>query len=94
MVVRHTGRAEGFGGLKRGHGVVVDCCPVGAFYGAQASGDPGFAGGDGLPVAPAVGVLGHVLAVVLDFADVGLAVAGVCREVGLAFQAHSPGGAA
>jgi hypothetical protein len=47
------------------------------FYGSQAGGDSGFAGGDGLPVVPAIGVFVQALAVLLDFADVGFAVVGV-----------------
>jgi len=55
-------RAEcsGFGRLEHGVAFVGDL--VGAFDGAQAGGDPGFAGGDDLAVAPAVGAFGQVLA--------------------------------
>jgi len=45
--------------------------------GAQPAGDPGFAGGDGLAVAPAVGAFGQALAELLDLADVGFSVVGV-----------------
>jgi hypothetical protein len=49
------------GGLRRPKcDVALDCCPVGLFDGAQAGGDSGFAGGDGLAVAAAVGVSGRV----------------------------------
>ena len=50
---------------------------VGVLDGAQPGGDPGFAGGDGLAVAPAVGVFGQAAAGPLDLADVGLALVGV-----------------
>ena len=50
---------------------------VGLLDGAQAGGDAGFAGGDGLAVAAAVGVFGQGLAVAFDFADVGFAFVGV-----------------
>ena len=49
--------------------------PVGLFYGSQAGGDAGFAGGDGLAVTSAVGAFGQVLAELLDLADVGFAYA-------------------
>ena len=45
--------------------------------GAEAGGYPGFAGGDGLAVAAAVGAFGQGLGVALDFADVGFAFVGV-----------------
>jgi hypothetical protein len=45
--------------------------------GAQADGDAGLAGGDGLAVAPAVGALGQALAELLDLADVGFALVGM-----------------
>ena len=51
--------------------------PVGVLDGAEAGGDAGFAGGDGLAVAAAVGVFGQGLGVALDFADVGFAFVGV-----------------
>ena len=50
------------------------------FDGAEAGGYPGFAGGDGLAVAAAVGVFGEVLGVAFDFADVGFSFAGVGGE--------------
>ena len=66
------------GGLGRPeHGVALDGHAVGVLDGAQAGGYPGFAGGDGLAVAAAVGVFGEGLAVALDFADVGFAFVGV-----------------
>ena len=65
--------------MELGRGVGLDRRPVGAFYRSQAGGEQGFAGGDGLPVAPAVGVFVQSLTVQLDFADVGLAVAGMGR---------------
>ena len=68
-------RAEGSGGLRR-H-VALDGHAVGVLDGAQPSGDPGFAGGDGLAVAPAVGALREALAELLDLADVGLPLVGV-----------------
>ena len=61
----------------REHGVVFDGCPAGMFDGAQAGGDAGFAGGDGLTVAAAVGVFGQGLGVALDFANMGFAFFGV-----------------
>ena len=60
-----------------GHDVAFDGDAVGAFDGAQAGGDAGFAGGDGLAVAAAVGAFGQGLAVAFDFADVGFAFVGV-----------------
>ena len=53
--------------------VALDGHAVGLFDGAQAGGDPGFAGGDGLAVAAAVGAFGQVLAGPFDLADVGVA---------------------
>ena len=50
---------------------------VGLLDGAQAGGDAGFAGGDSLAVAAAVGAFGQVLGVPLDFAEVGFAFVGV-----------------
>jgi WD domain, G-beta repeat len=52
-------------------------CVVGVFDGAQPGGDPGFAGGDGLAVASAVGAYGQAGAEPLDLADVGFALVGV-----------------
>ena len=52
-------------------------CPVGLLDGPQPGGDPGLAGGDGLAVAPAVGVFGQVLAGPLDLAEVGFSLVGV-----------------
>jgi hypothetical protein len=66
------------GGLGRSeHGVAFDGHSVGVFDCAQAGGHAGFAGGDGLAVAAAVGVFGEGLGVALDFADVGFAFVGV-----------------
>jgi len=62
---------------RHDYGIAVDRRPVGLFHGSQPGGDPGFAGGDGLAVAPAVGAFGQVLTVLLDFADVGFTIAGV-----------------
>jgi hypothetical protein len=45
--------------------------------GAEPGRDAGLAGGDGLSVASAVGVLGHVLTGPLDLADVSLALVGL-----------------
>ncbi len=53
---------------------------VGVLDGAQAGGDAGLAGGDGLAVAAAVGAFGPGLGVALDFAEVGFAFTGVGRE--------------
>ena len=50
---------------------------VGVFDGSQPVGYPGFAGGDGLAVAPALGVFGQVLAEPLDLADMGFPLVGV-----------------
>ena len=66
---------SGAGGLERR--IAFVCRPVGTFDGAQAGGDAGFAVGDGLAVASAVGAFGQVLAVELDFAEVGFAFVGV-----------------
>ena len=66
------------GGLRRPErDVAFDGHAVGVLDGAQAGGYPGFAGGDGLAVAAAVGVFGQGLGVALDFADVGFAFVGV-----------------
>jgi hypothetical protein len=62
-------------------GVTLDRSPVGLFHGAKAGSHSGFAGGDGLAVAAAVGVFGEGLGVALDFADVGFAFVGVCGDV-------------
>ena len=65
-------------GLSRHvHAVALDGRAVGVLDGAQPGRDPGLAGGDGLAVAPAVGAFGQALAELLDFADVGVAFAGV-----------------
>src|ERR1022692_2933968 len=58
-------------------GVAFEGGAVGVLDGAQAGGDAGFAGGDGLAVAAAVGAFGQAVADVLDFADVGFAFVGV-----------------
>ena len=65
----------GSGGAE--HGVAVDGHAVGVLDGAEADGYPGFAGGDGLAVAAAVGAFGQALAEAFDFADVGFAFVGV-----------------
>ena len=66
------------GGLGRPeHGVAFDGHAVGVLDGAQAGGYPGFAGGDGLAVAAAVGAFGQALAEAFYFADVGFAFVGV-----------------
>ena len=70
-----TGCSGRLGRVVRG--VVVDGRAVGLFDGAQAGGDAGFAGGDGLAVAAAVGAFGQVLGVSLDFVEVGFAFVGV-----------------
>ena len=71
-------RAARSGGLWRADYVVaVDGRSVGTLDGAQAGGYAGFAGGDGLAVASAVGAFGQALAELLDFADVGLSLVGV-----------------
>src|SRR6266516_6521777 len=58
-------------------GVALNGHAVCVLDSAQAGGYPGFAGGDGLAVAAAVGAFGQGLAVALDFADVGFAFVGV-----------------
>lgn len=58
-------------------GVAFHGTTVGAFDGAEAFGDAGFAGGDGFAVAAAPGAFGEGLAVAFDFADVGFAFTGV-----------------
>lgn len=50
---------------------------MGAFDGAEALGDAGFAGGDGLAVTASPGAFGESLAVAFDLANVGLAFTGV-----------------
>ena len=60
--------------------VALDRRAVGLFDGAQTVDYAGFAGGDGLAVAAAVGAFGQVLAVAFYFADVGFAFAGVGGE--------------
>src|SRR5208282_2419808 len=71
-------RTECPGGLgRRVRGVALGRGAVGLLDGAQAGGDAGFAGGDGLPVAAAVGAFGQVVGVSLDFAEVGFAFVGV-----------------
>src|SRR5689334_1542602 len=67
-----------FSGLD--HRVAFDGGLVGVFDGAEAGGDAGFAVGDGLAVAAAVGAFGQVLGVELDFAEVGFAFLGVGGE--------------
>ena len=57
--------------------VGVDGGGVSVLGGTQACSYVGFAGGDGLAVAAAVGVFGQGLGVALDFADVGFALVGV-----------------
>src|SRR5271156_2717707 len=65
-------------GLKRSElNVPFNRRLVGAFDGAEAGGDAGFAGGNGLAVAAAVGAFGQGLAVAFDFADVGFTFVGV-----------------
>ena len=56
------------------HGVALDGYPVGVLDGAEAGGYPGFAGGDGLAVAAAVGAFGQALAVVVRLRGCGLRV--------------------
>ena len=60
-------------------GVVPGYCLVGMLDGAQPGGDPGLAGGDGLPVAPTPEPSGRSARTV-DFADVGFAFVGVRGE--------------
>ena len=72
---RRTARTGGLGRPVRD--VALDGDPVCAFDGAQPGGYPGFASGDGLAVAAAVGAFGQGLAVAFDFADVGFAFVGV-----------------
>ena len=75
LALRGTRRWSGLRRLKRD--VAFGCQLVGAFDGAQAGGDPGFAGGDGVAVLSAVGAFGEGLAVAFDFADVGFSFVGV-----------------
>lgn len=63
------------GGAERG--VAVERRAVGMLDRAQPCGEACFAGGNGLAVGPSPGTLGQGLAVLLDFAEVGFAVAGV-----------------
>src|SRR5512146_2776206 len=66
------------GRLRRlGFDVAFDSGMVCVLDGAEAGGDAGFAVGDGLAVAAAVGAFGQVLGVELDFAEVGFAFLGV-----------------
>ena len=74
MVRRATYSAE-LG--RREYRVAFDGHAVGVLDGAQAGGYPGFAGGDGLAVAAAVGAFGQALAELFYFADVGFAFVGV-----------------
>ena len=73
--LRRTTCPRGLG--RPEHSVAFDGHAVGVLDGAEAGGYPGFAGGDGLAVAAAVGAFGQGLAVALDFADVGFAFVGV-----------------
>ena len=69
------------GGFGRGErGVASGRRLVSVLDGAEPGGDAGFAGGDGLAVAPAVGAVGQAGAGSFDFADVGLAFVGVRGE--------------
>ncbi len=75
----------GSGGFRRAeYGVAFDGHAVSLFHGAEAGGYAGFAGGDGLAVAAAVGVFGEVLAVAFYFAEVGAAVGRVLPRAGQA----------
>src|SRR6266487_1673365 len=77
-VLSRAGRSDG---LRRpGHGAALDSRVAGVLDGAQPGGDAGFAGGDGLAVAPAVGPFGPVGAAPFDLAGVGFALAGVRGE--------------
>src|SRR6266566_3070518 len=58
-------------------GIALDGRAVGVLDGAETGGYPGFAGGDGLAVAAAVGAFGQGLAESFYFADVGFAFVGV-----------------
>jgi hypothetical protein len=72
-----------FCGLKRcERGVALEGHAIGVLDGAEAGGYSGFAGGDGLAVASAVGAFRQALAELLDFADVGLAFVGVLGDGG------------
>src|SRR5689334_2988969 len=80
-VGRMLRRAERSDGPRRPEpGAAFDYRVTGVLDGAQPGGDPGFAGGDGLAVAPAVGPLGPVGTGPLDLAGVGFALAGVRGE--------------
>ena len=66
------------GGLERPeHSAAFDGHAAGLLDGSEPGRYPGFAGGDGLAVAAAVGAFGQVLAGAFDFADVGFAFVGV-----------------
>src|SRR6266516_3545479 len=62
---------------RRERCIALDGHAVGVLDGAQVDGYSGFAGGDGLAVAAAVGAFGQGLGVALDFAGVGFAFVGV-----------------
>ena len=74
-MLRRAACSGGLGWLNIG--VAFDGHAVGLLDGAQAGGYPGFAGGDGLAVAAAVGAFGQALAEAFYFADVGFAFVGV-----------------
>ena len=57
-MLRRTKSRNGLGWYK--HDVALYGHPIGVFDGAQAGGYPGFARGDGLAVALAVGAFGRV----------------------------------
>jgi hypothetical protein len=79
-VLRSTTCPSGLRWTERG--VAVDGHAVGVLDGAQAGGYAGFARGDGLAVAAAVGVFGQAVAESFDFADVGFAFVGVRGDGG------------
>ena len=91
-------RAERSGRLGRPvGGIALDGHPLGALDGAQPGSYAGFAGGDGLAVATAVGAFGEVLAVAFYFADTGAPVPGDgaaagARPMPFGDQIQEPGG--
>ena len=96
LMPRGTMRTSGLG--RPEYDVALDRYAVGAFDGSEAGGDPGFAGGDGLAVAAAVGAFGQGLAKAVYFADVSFAFVGVSptdaaqsRRLGLACTPGTPG---
>ena len=72
-----VGRVDSLGVFRLDRIIAFDRGAIGTLYGSKSGGYARFAGGDGLAVASAVGVLRQFRAELLDLADVGLSVAGV-----------------